>query len=360
MWKKKKTWDLGESIITDKDNLSCMTYKEHLYLGKEDGTVQAYQDDLLYSFKAFDLKFDYLESCDVLERITSIERLETGGVSHNLIVANERNIKIIEIRNSEGTKNITQGILSDVYNNTTLKEFNNVHSYMINSLSLSMDNQYFISSDYLVVNLWKPERLDVGYTLLDIRPKRGDELVYVINTAKFSPHDSNIFGYSTTSGDVVINDIRLSSKSETVQTIHFKDVSSHDGALKSISDFSFTDLNTIAARNLNSVTLFDLRNTKKELIKIDICERMFKDPDIYDTEAVYEKFKLCNNSSHIFTGDFEGRVYAIDIKNGTRDVINLDEEEITELTEKTKLMACKENGFFCVYGDSVYEYLYES
>ncbi|KAF9761941.1 Serine/threonine-protein phosphatase 2A 55 kDa regulatory subunit B delta isoform [Nosema granulosis] len=359
MWKKKNKWDLGQSGSTDKDSICSMAFKEHLYIGKEDGTVLAYSEDLLYSFKAYDLKFDYLESCDVLERITSIERLNTGGVAHNLIVANERNIKIIEMRNSEGTKNTTQGILSNVYTSTVLKEFNNVHSYMINSLSLSRDCQFFISSDYLVVNLWRPERLDVGYTLLDIRPKRGDELVYVINVAKFSSHDSNIFGYSTTAGDVIINDIRLSSKSETVQSINCKDIASHDGALKSISDISFVDTNHICTRNLNSVSLFDLRNTKTEVYKVDICEKMFKTPDVYDTEAVYEKFKLCNNDKHIFTGDFEGRVYAIDIKDGRRDIIDLENENIEELVEKTKLVACKNDGFFCAHGDSVYEYSYE-
>ncbi|EOB13480.1 Protein phosphatase PP2A 55 kDa regulatory subunit [Nosema bombycis CQ1] len=352
MWIKKKKWDLEQNTLLDKEKICSIMYKDLLYVGHEDGFVQAYSDDLLFSFKAYDLRFDYLESCDVLERVTAINRFETGGVSHNLIIANERNIKIIEVRNSESTKNIINNNLSKTYNNTLLKEFNNIHSYMINSVSVSKDEQVFISSDYLVVNLWHTDRLDVGYTLLDIRPKKGDELVFVINVSKFSDHDSNLFGYSTTAGDIVINDIRISSKSETVNTISCKDMNHLDGALKSISDFNFIDQNLICARNLNSILMFDARNTTKEIFKTEIGENLFKSPDVFDTEAVYEKFKMCNNDKYIFTGDFEGNMYAIDVKNGEREVIGIEDD----LKNKIKLVACKENGFYCVQNNNIYEY----
>lgn len=349
-------WTNKYKLSIDKD-VSCLNYLNTLYVGDESGCIQNYENtDLLYKTKYFSKRFDYLESCDVIEKITSLQILETGGINQKIIISNERNIKLFDIRNNLSTiDNLNK--LKGEYIHTMEKEFNNIHSYMCNSISLNNDNQYFISSDYLMINLWKPDVLEGCFNLIDIKPPKHSDLVYVINTSKFSDYLNTIFGYSTTHGEILLNDLRISSKSENIFNIKNKENDIKDGAFKSISDFSFINEHEIINRSLNHVSLFDLRNTDKEVFSVVISEKINKNPSILDTDEVYEKFKICNNKKYAFTGSFGNVVNAIELKTGTKTEIRIPEKIRNTEENKTRFVKAKEDGFFVVYGRSIYNFV---
>lgn len=349
-------WTNNYKLNIDKD-VSCLYYLDTLYIGDECGFIKNYKNtNLLYNTKYFSKRFDYLESCDVIEKITSLDVLETGGINQKIIISNERNIKIFDVRNNLSTMdNINK--LQGEYKHTLEKEFNNIHSYMCNSISLNNDSQYFISSDYLMINLWKPDILEGCFNLIDIKPPKHSDLVYVINTSKFSKYLNTIFGYSTTHGEIILNDIRISSKTENILKIKNKENDIKDGAFKSISDFSFINDYEIINRSLNHVCLFDMRNTDKEIYSVVISDKINKNPSILDTDEVYEKFKICNNCKYAFTGSFGNVVNAINIKNGEKTEIKIPDKLRNSEENKTRFVRANDDGFFVVYGKSIYNYI---
>lgn len=359
MWINKNKFLFNQSTYKNKTDISSISFKEDLYVGTENGIVSCYQgSDKLYNSQYFTLKFDYLESCDVLEKITAFDFMESGGISKFSIVSNERNLKVFEVRNDKSTlENLDNVDNSNLkFTHKEIKEFSNVHSYMCNSVSLNNDNQYFISSDYLVVNLWRPDILEGCYTLIDIKPPKHTDLVYVINTCKFSKYLNTIFGYSTTNGEILFNDLRLSTKSDNIIKITNKDKDIKDGAFKSVSDFSFVDENLVINRSLNNVSLSDLRNPDKEVFRITISENIVSNPSILDSDAVYEKFKISENGKFAFTGSFSNKIYAINIQTGSKEEIELDTKYRSSDLNKTRFVASKNNGFYAVYGNTIYEY----
>lgn len=358
MWINKNKFQFDQSTYKNKTDISSLSYKDDLYVGTENGMVSCYKgSDKMYGSQYFTLKFDYLESCDVLEKITAFDFMESGGISKLSIVSNERNIKIFEVRNNKSTQdNLTQPDISNLeFSHNEVKEFSNVHSYMCNSVSLNNDNQYFISSDYLVINLWRPDVLEGCYTLVDIKPPKHTDLVYVINTCKFSKYMNTVFGYSTTNGEILFNDLRLSTKSENILKIKNKDKDIKDGAFKSVSDFSFVNEHSVINRSLNNVSLSDLRNPDKEVFRVTISENIVSNPSILNSDAVYEKFKISENGKFAFTGSFSNKIYAIDIQTGMKEEIVIDTKYRSSDLNKTRFVAAKENGFYVVYGNTIYE-----
>lgn len=356
MWKNKNKFVLDQQKNKSKSEISNLLYKNNLYVGTESGTIECYSDYKLYESVYFKHQFDYLESCDINAKITAFDFMETGGIPITTIVSNERNVKIYNVRNTLSTLDNINNIKGESYTHELIKEFTNIHGYMCNSISLNNDNQFFISSDYLTINLWRPDKLEGCFTLVDIKPLKHTDLVYVINTCKFSAYLNTIFGYSTTNGEVILNDLRETSKSSQILKLSTKDTNIKDGAFKPISDFSFVNDNLIISRSLNNVTLSDIRNPSQDVFKLVISERIGSNPSILDSDSIYEKFKISENGKHAFTGTFDNKVSCIDLITGSKEEIILDiKHRFTDLN-KTRYVTAKTNGFFVSYGNVIYEY----
>jgi len=358
MWKQCRTFALESGSLSDKEKegITAICSGKRTYAGCADGRIHCYDDRRLYSLQAFELEFDYLESCDVPEKIVAIERLESGGVDELLVVGNERNLKVMRIRNKGATRDIIEGRLSECYDSVCVKECKNVHPCILNSLSLNNDEQYLLSSDYLKINLWKPERIDGCFTVVDIKPHKYSELTFVINSTKFSNEMNMVFGYSTSSGGIHINDLRVSSKSMETLRMEGAEMEGIEGAVRSISDFQFVDSSLIIARSLNSVALYDQRGTKHEVFTTVLCSDADEINAVYDSDAVYAKFRVSCTSMHGFTGGFGDCAHAINLVDGEKEDVFVSHLQKDSKKDKLKVVTSHRNGFIVVCEDRMMEY----
>ncbi|KAG5859697.1 hypothetical protein KMI_05g08800 [Encephalitozoon hellem] len=357
MWKQCRAFTLELNSLDNKEKATSVLYGENLYVGCGDGRVSCYGDRKLYSFQGFELEFDYLESCDVAEKVLAIERFDDGGLNELLIVGNERNLKVWKVRNKGATREILEGKYAEEYECVCVKECKNVHPCILNSLSLNNDKQYLLSSDYLKINLWKPEKIDGCFTIVDVKPHKYSDLMFVINSTKFSKEMNMVFGYSTSSGEIRVNDLRLSSKSLETLTIDGVDVDGIEGAVKSISDFQFVDSNLILARSLNSVTLYDMRNPKNNIFTTILCDDTDEISSVYESDAVYARFRICCSDRHGFTGGFRDTVHIINLLDGSKeDLLVPCDPKNMEKKDKLKLVSSSGENFVVACEDKILEY----
>lgn len=357
MWKKCRSMALDACEVGDREKITSLHHSRDLYVGRGDGKVDCYGTERLYSFQAFDLEFDYLESCDVVEKVVAVERLGDGGLSDLLVVGNERNLKVWRVRNRGSARDVAEGRLSGEYECVCVKECKNVHSYILNSLSLNNDGQYLLSSDYLKINLWKPEKIDGCFTIVDVKPQKYNDLTFVINATKFNPRANMEFGYSTSSGEIHINDLRLSSRSSEVLMIDGSETDGMDGAVKSISDFQFVDSNLIVARNLNSVALYDQRNVQKDVFTTVLCSNASEITSVYESDAVYARFRVSCSSSHAFTGSFNNTASVVSLLDGVKeDIAVICNRRGFDGKDRLKLVSACEDGFAVAYDNHIFEY----
>jgi serine/threonine-protein phosphatase 2A regulatory subunit B len=214
-----------------------------------------------------------------------------------------------------------------------------------------------LSSDYLRINLWNLRRMDNTYNLIDIKPIRYEELVYVITSCSYKPGASNIFGYSTSKGEIHFNDLRTNVKSEKVLTIKSKRSGSiFDDLLKFISEFKFCNDNVLCSRNLNSMTLYDMRKADKEMDSSCVFEPESKIIDeIFDSQAAYERFPVSAFGDMVVTGCFGSGIKAYNWVKGESQDIFLEGEDV-DYSKRVKNVSICENGIYAGYEDSLYFY----
>lgn len=56
------------------------------------------------------------------------------------------------------------------------RTFGNAHTYHINAISISSDQETFISSDDLRVNLWHLDHTSQSFNVVDIKPPNMEDL----------------------------------------------------------------------------------------------------------------------------------------------------------------------------------------
>ena len=97
--------------------------------------------------------------------------------------------------------------------NTTIegshkKTFKNCHQYNINCLTVCPDNEHFLSSDDLAINMWNLENPLEAYNIVDLKPHQSQELAEVITHVEFHPRRSDYFVYSSSKGYMALCDLR--------------------------------------------------------------------------------------------------------------------------------------------------------
>jgi serine/threonine-protein phosphatase 2A regulatory subunit B len=142
-----------------------------------------------------------------------------------LISANDKLIKLWKVENRkekkyESCRKLLQRgklvmprskVVNEGYESKCRSLFKNGHEYHINSICLSPDGEHFLSADDLRVNLWNIEDNTTVYNLLDMKPKKIEELEEVITHCEFHPKNPSLFVYTTTKGFLHVCDIRESS-----------------------------------------------------------------------------------------------------------------------------------------------------
>jgi hypothetical protein len=90
-------------------------------------------------------------------------------------------------------------------------EFRGCHSYNINSLSIAPDEECFLSTDDLRINMWSFKNPTLAYNVIDLKPPLLEELQEVITHVEYHPKRSDIFLFSSSKGYMSYCDLRVSS-----------------------------------------------------------------------------------------------------------------------------------------------------
>lgn len=181
------------------------------------------------------MEFDYLKSVEIEARVSKIRWLSPGSaLQRRLLSCNDKTIKLWRVGErtprDAGTSAGALGNTSAATSRSTrrtarpLRVFGNGHAYQINGLSPNSDQETFISSDDLRINLWNlsnkseafrswlflfpPPRLTADLVVVDLKPNNMEELSEVITGSEFHPHHCNLLMYASSKGLVRVGDLR--------------------------------------------------------------------------------------------------------------------------------------------------------
>jgi len=305
-----------------------------LYVGREDGVLECYQGHYGYSQLCFQPEINTLENEVIQEKITAIMTVPTGGPSERIFAANSRDIRILDSRNGER---------ADIVHSVT-----NQHAYVINSLSLNHCSTQMITSDFLVINLWCPERMENYFNLLNVKPTLSSGAVYVINKAKFSPSSDGLVVYSTSNGQLIFRDLNISPKGQEVHRLEH----THVMGIRSVSDFDFCGCNLIATRSLNNISVFDLRNAGKPLISRTLIESINDKTRLNASKAIYQTFDIVVRRGRAITGSYFGSLYDLELSTNSMTEVRVSDSPRFDILRYPNPVVATEDGFACAYGKS--------
>ncbi|BHF60051.1 Serine/threonine-protein phosphatase 2A 55 kDa regulatory subunit B beta isoform [Sparganum proliferum] len=284
------------------------------------------------SFLSHEPEFDCLKSQSIEEKLTFIRWLNRCGPSHFLLSANERTIKLwrvtevalremtnmnfptesgsrrkVVIRSNSDLKVPLWTVQSEnkvvrVYNK---KVFARGHGFSLTGLSTFSDQETFLSSDPLRINLWHYDIDSEAFTIVDLMPERIEDITHLITSLTTSPRTPSLFAYSTNRGSIPVDNLP-SSEQNMVLIL-----------LNSIADVKF--LNTsdrhLVSRDFMSVKVWDLAmpSAPVEVYAVQSHLRPYLN-SICETELLFDDFKLSLSSDdrYIFTGSYQDEVRIID------------------------------------------------
>lgn len=351
--------DKADIVVTEADIITAVEFDrqgDYLATGDRGGRVVLFERNngkhceykFLTEFQSHDAEFDYLKSLEIEEKINQIKWLRPTQKSHFLLSTNDKTIKLWKIYEKNvklvSDNNLSEGLaLKKNYgpNNgngsakavLTLQNlrlpklsqhdkiiaaapkrtFSNAHTYHINSISVSSDQETFISADDLRVNLWNLDIPDQSFNIVDIKPANMEELTEVITSAEFHPEHCNLFMYSSSKGTIKLCDMRQNAlcdyKTKTFE--EFLDPVNHNfftEITSSISDVKFSPNGRyIASRDYLTVKIWDVNMNNKPLKTINIHDQLKERlSDTYENDAIFDKFEVCfsGDSSSVMTGSY--------------------------------------------------------
>lgn len=323
------------------DNAGRMVIFEHKTLtkaGKKFSELN-YKTEFQSHFK----EFDCLKSMDIEPKINAIEFLPSENETHFVLTSNDKTIKLWKInekmvkksekfsRKANITKsNLTMPKVKMVDSGLTpsiKKTYPILHSYNINSISACSNNEGFLSSDDLTVNLWSLTSMDKSFKIVDISPKSLNEISEVITSTKFDPNQDTIFSYSTSKGCIKLCDLRTNAKVSN-GFINFEEESTKTQKnfftdfIKSICDFNYLkDSNYLISRTLLTSNVWDKRSPKTPLLVNNLYDPIqAKLAVLYEKELIFDKFdmKLGPDSSYYVTGMYNNCFHVCDM-NGEKN-----------------------------------------
>ncbi|KAK6457698.1 protein phosphatase PP2A regulatory subunit B [Scheffersomyces xylosifermentans] len=287
-------------------------------------------------FQSHDAEFDYLKSLEIEEKINKIKWLRSSNDSLYLLSTNdktiklwkimERQIKLVNENNLNGLNHLPNGNIT--INNLKLpqlqlhdklisaqpkKIYSNAHAYHINSISINSDQETYLSSDDLRINLWNLNIADQSFNIVDIKPTNMEELTEVITSAEFHPHHCNLFMYSSSKGTIKLSDMRSNSLCDSHSKIfeEYLDPSSHNfftEITSSISDVKFShDGRYIVSRDYMTVKIWDLAMENKPIKTINVHEHLRERLcDTYENDAIFDKFEVqfSGDNKSVMTGSY--------------------------------------------------------
>lgn len=282
---------------------SLNSYNGEIMLGLNNGSIHTEK----FSFTAHKKEFDTLESTDITEKVNDFFMVDSGSFHYQFISCNDKSINVNKVRENVCASDIILQNFNKnelTYKSDCVKHIKNAHSYNIESLSHCQD--YFISTDYLRINMWNLHNLSHSYNILDCKPNKFEEMDYIIT--KGSLH-KNLFSYSTSNGEVFLNDLRCKNTNQLRIELP-KNNDLYEEILRMVHDYTIID-NKLVVRDMNTVSFFDLRsnNLVKSVLLMTYSKEYLEDQF---TSNTFGNYKLTNDGVNFFTGGKDGLVYKID------------------------------------------------
>lgn len=304
-------------------------------------------------FQSHEPEFDYLKSLEINEKINKIvfcpsfsekylhlltcndktiklwkvgERKENGGGGGGIV---DENSGVSGVETQKERKNPNLLLLPKIKRKNQGKQeisstprhiYSNAHIYHIHSISVSADDQSFLSADDLRINLWHLERPKQSWTIIDLKPDAIEDLTEVLTVTQFHPSEPQLFGYATSKGNVKLCDMRLSSdfKQSSISSISSTPSSpssrSHRQSffselITSISDLKFSPCGRkMVTRDYLTLKIWDISFLSRgpvqqipihDSIKSSLC-------DLYENDQIFDKFECewTSDALSILTGSY--------------------------------------------------------
>lgn len=317
-------------------------------------------------FQSHDAEFDYLKSLEVEEKINKIKWLKSFNNLLYLLSTNdktiklwkvmERQVKLVSENNLNGADNLPSAkfSVSDLklpkmtfHDKLILaqpkKIYSNAHAYHINSISVNSDQETYLSSDDLRINLWNLDIPDQLFNIVDIKPTNMEELTEVITSAEFHPSHCNLFMYSLSKGTIKLSDMRSNSLCDSHAKVfeEYLDPASHNfftEITSSISDVKFShDGRYIVSRDYMTVKIWDLAMELRPIKTINVHEHL-RDRlcDTYENDAIFDKFEVqfSGNNRLVMTGSYNNNfmIYPNAVGGGSADSLNFAASEAKDIS----------------------------
>ncbi|GBF92816.1 hypothetical protein Rsub_05435 [Raphidocelis subcapitata] len=314
----------------------------------------------LTEFQSHEPEFDYLKSLEIEEKINKVRWVRGGGCggAKHVISTNDKTVKLWKVYNKRvvsvagfnaargsgsstgtssggGSQGAAGGLqqqqqqqqqaqqqqggppppcplrLPAVVGREVLlssrprRVFANAHAYHINSISVSSDQETFLSADDLRVNLWNLEVADRSFNIVDIKPANMEDLTEVITSAEFHPRACNVFAYSSSKGCIRLADMRGAALCDRAAKA-FEEADAAGGAksffseiIASISDVRFSgDGRYLVSRDYMAVKVWDLAMERAPVATFSVHEGLRQRLcDLYENDCIFDKFDCCMNGA---------------------------------------------------------------
>lgn len=328
-------------------------------------------------FQSHNPQLDYLSSTDIDETVNQIDWFKPVANSQRLISCNDRVIKVWRLneRQLKTVANLSPYHESAAHNfkssfaNTSMSKpvpirtrpkslpqrkkpqiskhipqfprlesigksvsvterrvISDMHVYQINSLSVSHDEEVFLSSDDLRVHLWNLNARTLkgapqgGFNVVDIKPNSMKDLTEVITSTKFHPNHSHVFAYATSRGSIKLCDLRASALCSAYAR-KFEDITSRCGRrtfiselIASVTNMKFSsDGRYILTRDFMNLSLWDMNMENCPVLVVPVHENLRpRLPEMYDNDYIFDKFECAfsNDGRTLLTGGYDSTFHS--------------------------------------------------
>jgi serine/threonine-protein phosphatase 2A regulatory subunit B len=219
----------------------------------------------------------------------------------------------------------------------------NAHAYHINSISVNSDQETFLTSDDLRINVWHLNCTNQSFNIVDIKPTNMEDLTEVITAAEFHPKHCALFVYSSSKGVVRLCDMRQNAlcdrhallfdePDDPVNRSFFSEI------INSISDVKISSSgNYMLSRDYLSLKVWDVRMSKSgpvecypvhEYLRSRLCA-------LYENDCIFDKFECCwsPDDRYVMTGSYNSFFRVFDRVNHTDVTLEASRETMRHIEQ---------------------------
>ncbi|KAL3318979.1 Serine/threonine-protein phosphatase 2A 55 kDa regulatory subunit B beta isoform [Cichlidogyrus casuarinus] len=227
-------------------------------------------------------------------------------------------------------------------NEATLKAtFTSAHRFQINSISACSDQETFISSDDIQVNLWNLNNQSEVFNIVNLQEENLELLTQVITCSRFHPSDCSLLAYGTSKGAIRIADLRARALCDNpALTFDEHEPTVQLQVIKSLFDVRFDSGGfKIASRNFLDLRVWDMRNSSAPVHVFPLHDEVFSRSEISFRKCFFDRFNCSwsHDDRFLATGLFGNCVALYDLNEPNLCARLRLSQECEQLEEETGL-----------------------